>query len=82
MEVLRMLPGNCKSSSGDPADLQATKPADRDLALLYTNSPRGKREIRETIIFTITTKMKERPYTGPQLPSSSGEELKEFSLGR
>ena len=80
IKVLRMLPGNCKSASGNPADLQDTKPTHRDLALLYTNNARGKREIK-TILFTVTTKRKEKPYTSPQLPSSSGEKLKEFSLG-
>ena len=44
IKVLRTLPGNCKSASGNPADLQDTKPTHRDLALLYTNNARGKKE--------------------------------------
>mgnify|MGYP006996421219 CR=1 FL=1 len=43
IKVLRMLPGNCKSASGNPADLQDTKPTQRSRTFVHRQCKRKKR---------------------------------------
>ena len=53
------------------AKLQDTKSTQKSLAFLYTNNEKSEREIKESIPFTITTKIVK--YLGINLPKETKE---------